>query len=520
MPTRDSVIPGSTEAETQRNSPISMPPEEFRKLGYRVVDSLAELIATFPDRPVAPGATPSAIREQLGQGSLPPDGRDAAAILDAATGLLFRNSTFNGHPKFFGYITAPAAPIGILGEFLAAGINANVGAWSLSPAATEIERQTVAWIADLIGFPASCGGIFVSGGNMANMVCMLVARAAHLSNLPAGVRHAEARPHFRIYASTETHTWIEKALDIMGLDPESLRKIPVDSGRRMRIEDLESFVATDLAAGLVPLAVIGTAGTVSTGSVDPLVAIGAFCRRERIWFHVDGAYGAPAAALAVASDDLKALSEADSVAVDPHKWLYAPLEAGCSLIRDGALLRQAFAHHPPYYHFADAEGEPVFNYHEHGPQNSRGFRALKVWLALQQVGRSGYVRMIEDDCRLARLMFDTVAANEYLDAVSCELSIATFAFVPPELRGDAGSADYLNELNTELLSELQQNGEVYVSNAVIDGRFVLRACIVNFRTSDRDIRESVEIIVRTGIAVDARMRNVWSKSRNTDGSPG
>lgn len=483
-----------------------MSPEDFRKLGYEVVDSLASLFASLSDRSVAAGVTPSMIRKQLGQGSIPENGEDAARILESATDLLFRNSTFNGHPRFFGYITAPAAPIGVLGELLAAGVNANVGAWSLSPAATEIERQTVSWIAELIGFPTRCGGIFVSGGNMANMVCMLVARAARLSGMSSEDSASSPNPGFRIYASTETHTWIEKAIDIMGLGDDALRKIPVDSERRMKMDSLEQAVVDDRAAGLLPLAVIGTAGTVSTGSLDPLRQIGALCRDEGIWFHVDGAYGAPAAALPNATEDLKALSVADSVAVDPHKWLYAPLEAGCSLIRDASLLRATFAHHPPYYHFGDAEGEPVFNFHEYGPQNSRCFRALKVWLALRHIGRAGYVKMIQNDCDLARMMFDTAAANKYLEAVSCELSITTFAFVPPDLQHDDKRIEYLNELNTELLSELQQNGEVYFSNAVVDGRFLLRACIVNFRTTAEDVRKSIEVVVRTGVALDLRMR--------------
>ena len=490
--------------QSQRDAPIAISSEEFRKLGYEVVDSLATLFAGMRERPVAAGTTPSAIREQLGQGSIPESGEEPGRILESATDILFRNSTFNGHPKFFGYITAPAAPIGVLGELLAAGVNANVGAWSLSPVATEIERQTVSWIADFIGFPTSCGGVFVSGGNMANMVCMLVARSAKLSKLSAA-GEISINDKFRIYASSETHTWIEKAIDIMGMGRNAFRKIPADEMRRIRMDALREAVAEDVKAGLIPLAIIGTAGTVSTGNIDPLREIQALCDEEGIWFHVDGAYGAPAAALPDASDDLKALAGADSVAVDPHKWLYAPLEAGCSLIRDQSYLRETFAHHPPYYHFGEAEGEPVFNFHEFGPQNSRGFRALKVWLALRHVGRAGYVKMIQDDCDLARLMFDVVSASEYLDPVSCELSITTFAFVPPGLPEAPERAEYLNELNTELLSELQQNGEVYFSNAVVEGRFLLRACIVNFRTSAEDVVKSIEIVVRTGLALHSRM---------------
>ncbi|MEO5580320.1 MAG: aminotransferase class V-fold PLP-dependent enzyme, partial [Gemmatimonadaceae bacterium] len=307
-------------------------------------------------------------------------------------------------------------------------------------------------------------------------------------------------------ASAETHTWIEKAVDIMGLGPQSLQRIPVDARGRMQVDALRQSIADDRASGLVPLAVIGTAGTTNTGSIDPLAAMGTLCREKSIWFHVDGAYGAPAAAVLRDDEDLRAIGGADSVSVDPHKWLYAPLEAGCALVRDAARLRDTFAHYPPYYHFDLAEGEPVYNYYEYGPQNSRGFRALKVWLALRQVGRAGYVQMIEEDISLAAMLFRSVSANEYLEAVTCELSIVTFAFVPPDLKGDKANAEYLNELNTELLSELQQSGDLYVSNAVIDGRFLLRACIVNFRTSADDVIETVDIVVRTGMALDEKLR--------------
>ncbi|MEO8578475.1 MAG: aminotransferase class V-fold PLP-dependent enzyme, partial [Gemmatimonadales bacterium] len=385
IPDTNSEAVRSSGVDSKRDAPIAIDAEEFRKLGHELVDSLAELFDGMRDRPVAAGTTPSAIRQQLGTGGIPEKGEDPGIILAKAADILFQNSTFNGHPKFFGYITAPPAPIGVLGELLAAGVNANVGAWSLSPVATEIERQTVSWIAEFIGFPTDCGGIFVSGGNMANMVCMLVARSAKLSEL-SEVGGVELNGKFRIYASIETHTWIEKAVDIMGLGGVAYRKIPADEKRRIRMDALRNAVAEDKRAGLIPLAIIGTAGTVSTGDVDPLRELQALCDEEGIWFHVDGAYGAPAAALPDASEDLKALSGANSVAVDPHKWLYAPIEAGCSLIRDQSLLRQAFAHHPPYYHFGEAEGEPVFNFHEFGPQNTRGFRALKVWLALRHVG--------------------------------------------------------------------------------------------------------------------------------------
>jgi aromatic-L-amino-acid/L-tryptophan decarboxylase len=239
---------------------------------------------------------------------------------------------------------------------------------------------------------------------------------------------------------------------------------------------------------------------VSTGVVDPLQTMAAICRRKRIWFHVDGAYGGFAAAVADVDDDLRALSQADSVAVDPHKWLYAPLEAGCALVRDPERLRAAFAYHPPYYHFE----EWATNYVDYGPQNSRGFRALKVWLALRHAGAAAYRRMIADDIRLSEVMADAVSRHPELELVTHNLSITTFRYVPPELRssiGDAETEARLDALNRALLDRLQRGGEVFVSNAIVRGRYVLRACIVNFRTEEADVRAVPEIVARVGRAV-------------------
>ena len=425
-------------------------------------------------------------------------------LLDAAARLIPDYSLFNGHPRFFGYITSSPAPIGMLGDLLAAAVNPNVGGWLLSPAASEVEGQTVRWIAELIGYPSDCGGLLVSGGNMANFVCFLAARAAGAGwDVRASGVNDGTRPRLRCYASAETHTWIQKAADLAGIGTDAIRWIPTDDRQRMNVAALEERLVADEAAGERPFVVIGTAGSVSTGAVDQLGDIAALCREHRVWFHVDGAYGGFAAAVPDASADLRALTEADSVAVDPHKWLYAPLEAGCALVRDPEALRAAFSYHPPYYHF----DERATNYVDFGPQNSRGFRALKVWLALRQAGASGYRRMIADDIALSRAMADAVASHADLELVTQDLSITTFRYIPPDLRERrADSAEYLDTLNRALLDALQRGGETFVSNAVIAGRYVLRACIVNFHTTLADVQAVPDIVARTGREVDRGLR--------------
>jgi aromatic-L-amino-acid decarboxylase len=336
---------------------------------------------------------------------------------------------------------------------------------------------------------------------MANFVCFLAARQAQ-ANVDVRTK-GMAGTRLRAYCSKETHTWVQKAADMTGMGTDAIRWIPVDSEMRIDVTELRAEIRKDIDAGDRPALVVGNAGSVSTGAIDPLPELAVVCREFDLWFHVDGAYGGLAAVLPDAPDALAGLREADSIAVDPHKWLYAPLEAGCALVRDPEKLRAAFAYHPVYYHF----GVEATNYFDLGPQNSRGFRALKVWLALQQVGREGFERMISDDIRLARALFERISQYAELEALTQSLSITTFRFVPTALDlADANAAAYLDKLNLELLTRLQASGEAYLSNAVVHGKFALRACIVNFRTSLADIEALLPIVVRMGKDLDLALR--------------
>jgi aromatic-L-amino-acid decarboxylase len=485
-----------------RHAPPELSPSDFRRIGHRLVDDLANFLEGLPSRAVSPGLTPAGARQLIAPRALPQTGSDPAALMAEATRLVTGFSLFNGHPRFMGYITSSAGPLGSLADLLASTVNPNCGSWGLSPMATLIEAQAVAWIAELVDCPAGTGGLLVSGGNMANMLGFWAARAAHADwDLRGDGVDAPGASRLVAYCSAETHTWIQKAADLSGLGTSAVRWIPVDSARRMDLSALSGHIAADRRAGLRPFLVVGTAGSVSTGAVDPLREIAALCREQRLWFHVDGAYGAPAVVAPNAPRDLEAMTDADSVAVDPHKWLYAPLEAGCALIRDPSKLRGAFSYTPAYYHFDSADATPPPNYYEYGPQNSRGFRALKVWLLLQQVGRQGYAESIAEDIRLSQRLFELAAAEPELEAVTQALSITTFRYLPAGV--DAGATAELNALNERILDDLQKSGRAYVSNAMIDGRFLLRACIVNFRTTEDDLRELVKAVVEIGRAIIA-----------------
>lgn len=491
----------------KRQAPLEMSPDEFREAGHALVERIADFLGKLPHGPVTTGESPAMIRSVLGNQPLPKTGTPTLELIEQATQLLFDHSLFNGHPRFWGYITSSAAPIGALADMLAATVNPNVGGFALSPMATEIERQAIRWIAELIGFPVEGGGVLVSGGNMANFVGFLAARTA---KAPWNVREegvSAQQKKLVVYCSRATHTWIEKAADLFGPGTKAIRWIDTNADQQMEVMALEKQIAADQQAGCLPFLVVGAAGTVSTGTVDPLPAIAKVCRQYDLWFHVDGAYGAPAAVLPEASENLKRLDAADSVALDPHKWLYSPLEAGCVLVRNQKALLDTFSFHPEYYNFSGNADDPEVNFYEFGPQNSRGFRALKVWMALQQIGKEGYVQMIRDDIALSEALYALAREHPQLQAISQHLSITTFRFVPENLPTDSAEVEqYLNQLNQELLNRLQAGGEAFLSNAVIDGKYCLRACIVNFRTTLADIQALPEIIVRIGKQVDTEMR--------------
>ena len=497
---------GSEGGSGDRRAPLEMRPEEFRSLGHALVDRIAEFLESLRELPVASGQDSSAVRARLGGGRLPERGASPGALLDEAARLVFENSVLPGHPRFLGYVVGTGAPIGALADLLAGAVNQNVGAWHLAPMATEIEAQTVRWIAELLGFPDGGGGILTSGGNMANFVGFLAARRAKLpwDSRTAGVTPAGSPP-LRLYTTGETHTWIHKAADLFGLGTDALRRVATDAELRMDTADLERLVREDRAAGRLPFLVVASAGTVSTGAVDPLPRIAEVARREDLWFHVDGAYGGFAAGVPGAPEDLRGVALADSIAIDPHKWLYAPLEAGCVLVRDRKILPSTFEYRPPYY--PPEKDDDLIDYHSRGPQNSRGFRALKVWLGLRLAGREGYRAMIADDIALARRLFEAAGRDPELEAVTLGLSIATFRYVPRDVTAADGRDEaYLDRLNAAVLERLQGGGEVFLSNAVVRDRFLLRSCIVNFRTSAADVDAVPGVVVRIGRELDREMR--------------
>tara|TARA_R110002073_G_scaffold313380_3_gene485337 strand:- start:43949 stop:45436 length:1488 start_codon:yes stop_codon:yes gene_type:complete len=483
----------------KRENSIEINKTEFQKIGYELIDTISDFFDDISEKPVTTSKSPKELQKALGGLSLPENGLPADKLLSTASKLLFDNSLFNGHPKFFGFITSSASPIGALADLLASSVNANVGGQILSPMATEIEKQTVKWLAEFIGVSPSYGGVLVSGGNMANFTAFLAARTA---KAPKNIKEdglSSVSKQLITYCSKSTHTWIDKAAILFGHGIKSVRWIPTDSSNKMDMHILEQTIKEDLKNGHQPFMVVGTAGDVSTGIVDNLEAIAAICKSHNLWFHIDGAYGVPAAIIPELKEVFKGLKEADSIALDPHKWLYSPLEAGCTLVKNPKHLIDTYSSHPEYYNFSLTEEGGSLNYFEYGLQNSRGFRALKVWLALQQVGSNGYTKLIKEDIELSKYFYELAGKHQELEAVTQNLSITTLRYIPKNLEEKGEQKEtYLNTLNEELLNELQKGGEMFLSNAIVAKKYCLRTCIVNFRTTRKDIEECINIIVKEG----------------------
>ncbi|MET2985748.1 pyridoxal phosphate-dependent decarboxylase family protein [Aureibaculum conchae] len=491
----------------KRENSIEISKTEFRKIGYELIDTISDFFEGISEKPVTTSKSPKELQHTLGKASLPENGLPAEELLASASKLLFDNSLFNGHPKFFGFITSSATPIGALADLLASSVNPNVGGQILSPMATEIEKQTIKWLAEFIGVSPTYGGVLVSGGNMANFTAFLAARTA---KAPKSIKEdglSNASKQLITYCSKSTHTWVDKAVILFGHGSNSIRWIPTDASNKMDNHVLKQTIKEDLKNGHQPFMVVGTAGDVSTGVVDNLKAIATICKAYDLWFHIDGAYGVPAAIIPELKELFAGLKEADSIALDPHKWLYSPLEAGCTLVKNPKHLIDTYSSHPEYYNFSLTEEGGSLNYFEYGLQNSRGFRALKVWLALQQIGSNGYMKLIREDIELSKYFYKLAEKHTELEPITQNLSIATFRYIPENLEVNGKKRkEYLNTLNEELVNGLQQGGEMFLSNAIVDQQYCLRTCIVNFRTTKKDIEECIDIIVKEGRKIHLSLR--------------
>jgi glutamate/tyrosine decarboxylase-like PLP-dependent enzyme len=473
-----------------------MDAEEFRRLGHRAVDLVADSLHNMPRRHVFTPMTP-AQRQTLLEQPLPETGGDAGALLDLFAERVLPHAMGNGHPRFFGWVNSPPAPIGVLGDFLAAAMNPSCAGGD--HAAIYLERCATRWLMELIGFPADGSvGLLVSGGSMASLTGLAAARRRAALRLGVDDRRSGLGVRrLALYTSTEGHNAIRKSLELLGLGHDAMRTIPVDASFRLDVAELERAIARDRAAGLEPFCVVASAGTVATGAIDPLDALADVCAREGLWLHVDGAYGALGRLVPARAGRYRGLERADSIALDPHKWLSVPVECGCVLVRDGALLRDTFSAVPSYLRTEEGKGFGGLPWlSEYGFQQTRGFRALKLWLVLQQLGVAGVRQLVSRHVELAETLAAQIDVTPDLERLSTpELSIVCFRYRPPDRRRDDAALDLLNK---RVMETVQSEGLAFVTNATIRGRFALRACVLHFATTEADLIALLLAVRNTG----------------------
>lgn len=463
---------------------LELPPEELRKLGYRIVDLLVERTATLPDRPVTGWGSRERLEALFREP--PPDGpRDPEEVLARLERDLFPCFMPISHPRFFAFVPGPGNLVGALADALAAGLNPFLGTWFAGSGPAEIELVTLDWLRDLCGLPAEAGGLFVSGGSVANLTALHAARHARLQGEDPG--------RAVTYLSDQTHSSVERALAVLGFRPDQVRKLPADGAFRLPLDLLEREIAADRAAGRVPFCVVANAGTTNTGAVDPLPELADLCRREDLWLHADGAYGAAAVLCERGKRALQGLERVDSLSLDPHKWLFQPIEIGCVLVRDRRLLHDAFTIHPEYLQDVHRDREAV-NFCDYGIQLTRGFRALKLWMSIQVFGMDAFRRAVDRGFDLAETAEAVLRESPSWEVTTpARMGIVSFRYVIP-----GRTEEELDELQIRIVDGLRAEGFALATSTRLRGRTALRLCTINPRTTDEDVRATIEHMARLG----------------------
>ncbi len=449
--------------------------DEIRHWGDSAVQLISDYLGDLRDRRVYGRMSSREIRDRLDP-ALPTEAIDFDGLLKVFRETIIPFSRQNAHPRMFGYVQSPGTPLAAFADLLASTLNANLTVWRSAPAPVELERLTIDWIRQILEFNAEASGLFVSGGSMANLAAIATARQAK----------DDLSGRLRMYASSETHFSIPKAAALLGIGRKNVRLVAVDERFKIRTDDLVAKITADLEAGYVPFCVVANAGTVNTGAVDRLEEIREIANHFQLWMHVDGSYGAFAILAKSARKLFAGMKQADSIALDPHKWLYLPVDVGCLIYRDPEIARAAFAHEAEYTRIIGEEADEAYAFWDYGPELSRRFRALKVWMLLKGVGLEGLGEAVERNLVCAHYFESMVRASEDFEMVApVELSIFCFRHVPEHLKGEAPKV--IDAFNERLLIALQRDGSSYLSNATLGGRFVLRGCVLNYRTTLRDM---------------------------------
>lgn len=489
-------------------APLEIGPDEIRRLGYRIVDIIADELADPARRGVyPPPQSPEWMAQKFG-GPPPEDGLDPDAILDLIRDELLPASVNYCHPRLMSYVSSSSLTLPGLIEGLVASLRLFPYTWTLTPGSTEVEVTVVRWLGQMLGYSDNAAGYMATGGTGANLMALVAARVAK-ANWDVREDGVAGHAPLTAYASTQTHACLDQAFQMMGLGSSGLQRIEVDKDFRVRVDLMDEAITRDRANGRQPFCIIGTAGTTNTGAIDDLSALADLADRHGLWFHVDGAYGAIASLSPRARPLFAGLERADSMAVDPHKWLNVPYEAGCVLVRSWDVLSRAFMLVPEYVRMADSSD--VHDHWHHGWELTRGDRALKVWVAIKQIGFAGFRAMVDEHLDMAQRLARTVEAADDLELMAPpSLSVCCFRYVPPDLQGGTPDTVYLNRINEETEKEIQKAGDGLITGTDLRGRRCFRPCFVNHRLTQDGIDHVMALLRRTAQEVDARLRSTSS----------
>lgn len=502
---------------THDNPPVSdLSSEEFRELGYRTVDLIADYNEGIDERPVYVQADPEQVAAAFDE-ALPEDGVEPAAILDAVEESVIPYATHNPSPRYFGFVMGSGTPVGPLADAIAAAVNMNVGGWHPAPSATEIERRCIRWLAEAIGYPAETGGLLTSGGTMANVTALLSALRDQTDYETTGPGLQGDRPRYTLYmADHEGHSSIVRAADMLNLGRDAVRRVPSNDDFTMDVAALERLLEEDEANGDVPFCVVGQAGSINVSAIDSLADLADVCAERDLWFHVDGACGAVGAMVPEFAPRYDGMERADSVTLDPHKWLFVPYECGGVLVRDRDVLAKTFAMDASYLRGSIAETPEEFDFYEFGPQLSRGFRALKLWMSLKYYGQEGYRDLLRNSVDCAEHLDSLVREHDDFAAVQePNLFIYSFRYVPADIQDSLADPpgvplgrvhQYLDALNQDIVDEVVQSGFAFLTTTTIRDERTLRMSICSHRTTTDDIEAVFDRLAETGARLDEGMR--------------
>ena len=488
--------------------------EEFRKLGYRVVDMMAEYYDTIGDRPVFPTVTSPELEEVFRE-DLPSRGQDADQILDEWRDKVLEYAAIQGSPRYFGFVNGSGVMIGALADALASAVNMNSGGWKGGPSATMVESRTIAWIAEMIGYPENCGGLFTSGGTMANFTALETAlrNQAPYDTTTSGLQNRDFSGKFKVYMSDhEGHVSIVRVVDLLNLGRDCIRLVQSRGDYSMDPASLEAAIMEDMEKGDFPLCVVAQVGSINVGVIDPLEDIAGICRKYNLWFHADGACGAVGRILPEKADQYKGLELADSVSLDPHKWLFIPYDCGCVLVRDAEKMRRTFSLQAPYLHGILPSKHTGMYHLDYGPEMSRRFRALKVWMALKFYGVEGYQKLLRKSVRCVEHLDKLVREDPDFEALhQPNLLMYCFRYNPASRKENEGSAPdgqspYLDILNQSICDEIQASGKAFIMTSKLKGDVVIRLSVCSHRTTTSDIDEVFGALKAIGQSVASRLQ--------------